>query len=161
MLFRSIETLVHPERNSLIESREDLERLIDLGLSVCFDNGHYTASNGGWQRGDRSAMEFLRDYIDRIPYLHFKNVSIPLRQMELQQQLPSDDPRIEDIMCDLEDGVIDYEAYRDLLDQLNFCGVGIIEQDCPHATTDEAFAMAKKNLDYLRRIGLVRGEGAR
>ena len=26
------------------------------------------------------------------------------------------------------------------------------EKDCPHATTDEAFAMAKRNLKYLQRI---------
>lgn len=151
-----VETLVHPERNSLIETRGDLETLIELGLSVCFDNGHYAAANGGWQRGDASALDFLRDHIDHIPYLHFKNVSIPLRRMQIEEHLPLDDPRCEDIMCDLEDGVIDYEAYRDLLDALHFHGVGIVEQDCPHATTEEAFAMAKRNLAYLQKIGIVK-----
>lgn len=52
-------------------------------------------------------------------------------------------------------GSIDYEAYRDLLDRLNFRGVGIIEQDCPHATTQEAFEKAKKNLAYLQKIHLI------
>ena len=75
--------------------------------------------------------------------------------MELEGGLAPDDPRQDEMMCDLEDGVIDYEAYRDLLDRLNFSGVGIIEQDCPHATTDEAFAMAKRNLEYLQRIRLI------
>lgn len=58
-------------------------------------------------------------------------------------------------MCPLEDGVIDYRAYRDLLDRLNFRGVGIIEQDCPHAAPGEAFELAKQNLNYLRRIGMI------
>lgn len=151
-----IEILMHPERRSLIETREELEQLIDLDLSICFDNGHYAAANGGWQRGDRSALEFLEDHIDHIPYLHFKNVSCQMRRIELEEGLPGNDPRQEEMMCDLETGVIDYEAYRDLLDRLNFRGVGIIEQDCPHATTDEAFAMAKRNLQYLQRIRLIR-----
>ena len=112
-------------------------------------------ANGGWQRGDRTALDFLEKHIDRIPYLHFKNVSPAIRRLELEGDLAPDDPRQDEMMCDLEDGVIDYEAYRDLLDRLNFSGVGIIEQDCPHATTDEAFAMAKRNLEYLQRIRLI------
>ena len=71
--------------------------------------------------------------------------------MEMEGALAPDDPRMDDIMCDLEDGIIDYEAYRDLLDRLNFRGVGIIEQDCPHAT----FEKAKKNLAYLQKIHLI------
>ena len=55
------------------------------------------------------------------------------------------------ILC----AIIDYKAYRDLLDRLNFRGVGIIEQDCPHATTQEAFEKAKKNLAYLQKIHLI------
>lgn len=59
-------------------------------------------------------------------------------------------------MVPLEDGIIDYCAYRDLLDRLNFSGVGIIEQDCPHSTADEAYQLAKMNLKYLRKIGMIR-----
>ena len=150
-----VEVLMHPERRSLIETPEELEELSDLGLSICYDNGHFAAANGGWQRGDRTALDFLEKHIDRIPYLHFKNVSPAIRRLELEGGLAPDDPRQDEMMCDLEDGVIDYEAYRDLLDRLNFNGVGIIEQDCPHATTDEAFAMAKRNLKYLQRIRLI------
>lgn len=47
-----IEVLMHPERCSLIETEQDLARLMDRGLSTCFDNDHYAAANGGWQRGD-------------------------------------------------------------------------------------------------------------
>lgn len=150
-----VEILMHPERRSLIETREELERLIDLDLSICFDNGHYAAANGGWQRGDTSSLEFVKAHIDHIPYLHFKNASSAIRKIELEEGLAADDPRQDQMMCELEEGIIDYEAYRDLLDQLNFQGVAIIEQDCPHATADEAFALAKKNLDYLRRIHMI------
>lgn len=150
-----IEVLMHPERCSLIETREELERLIELGLSICFDNGHYAAANGGWQRGDRSALDFLETYIDHIPYLHFKNVSGEIRREELEGKLAPDDPRMDDIMCNLSEGIIDYEAYRDTLDRLNFAGVGIIEQDCPHDTAQQAFAKAKANLEYLRRIRMI------
>lgn len=150
-----VEILMHPERRSLIETREELERLIDLGLSLCYDNGHYAAANGGWERGDPTSLEFLESHIDHIPYLHFKNVSPAIRKIELEEGLAADDPRQDQMMCPLEEGVIDYSAYRDLLDRLNFRGVGIIEQDCPNATSDEAFALAKQNLNYLQKIGMI------
>lgn len=151
-----VTVLMHPERCSLIETREELIQLIDRDLSICFDNGHYTAANGGWRPNDASALDFLRTYHAQIPYLHFKNVSGPVRRAELEGRLAPDDPRLNDIMCDLEEGIINYKDYRDLLDGINFTGVGIIEQDCPHATTEQAFEKAKKNLNYLQNLGLVR-----
>ena len=60
-----------------------------------------------------------------------------------------------DIMCNLDEGTIDYEEFRDLLSELDFKGIGVIEQDVPNATTDEAFAIARHNLNYLRKIGLI------
>ena len=34
-------------------------------------------------------------------------------------------------------------------------GLDFIEQDLPRATTDEAFAAARRNLEYLREIHLI------
>lgn len=58
---------MHPERRSLIETPEELEELIDLGLSICYDNGHFAAANGGWQRGDRTALDFLENTSTGFP----------------------------------------------------------------------------------------------
>ena len=146
---------MHPERCSLIETREELERLIDLDLCICFDNGHYAAANGGWQKGDRSALDFLEAHIDHIPYLHFKNVNGQVRRMILEEHLAPGDPKGQDVMCDLPDGIIDYVQFRDLLRALDFQGIGIIEQDVPNCTTAEAYEKAKKNLRYLQGIGLI------
>lgn len=150
-----IEALMHPERCSLIETEQDLVELMERGLKICFDNGHYAAANGSWERGDQSSLEFLRRYAEHIPYLHFKNCSGEIRRRELAGELTPDAPEFNDLMCELEDGIIDYEQVRDLLDTLNFHGVAIVEQDCPHSTADQAFAMAKRNLQYLQRIGLI------
>ena len=150
-----IEVLMHPERCSLIETKTDLEELMERNLKICFDNGHYAAANGGWEKRDQSALDFMRRYADHIPYLHFKNCSGEIRRRELAGELAPNAPEFDDMMCLLEDGIIDYEQVRDLLNELDFQGVAIIEQDCPHSTADEAFAMAKRNLQYLQRIGMI------
>lgn len=84
-----ITVLMHPERCSLIETKEDLERLIDLGLYICFDNGHYAAANGGYERGDRCSLAFVEEYIERIPYLHFKNADGAIRRGEWKADISS------------------------------------------------------------------------
>ena len=95
----------------------------------------------------------MAGYVFAKKKFRFKNLIFGILSLSMVCLLYTS--RQDEMMCDLEDGVIDYEAYRDLLDRLNFSGVGIIEQDCPHATTDEAFAMAKRNLEYLQRIRLI------
>ena len=151
-----VQVLMHPERCSLIETRQDLINLIDRGLDICFDNGHYVAANGSWEKNDQSSLNFYREFHEKIPYLHFKNVSSDIRHKEMTGEIPQGDARLDDdLMCLLEDGIINYEQFRDLLDQYNFDGVGIIEQDCPHADTDTAFAMAKTNLQYLQKIHMI------
>ena len=107
----------------------------------CAGMGDWQAQYQALQMSAREAAELIRDS-EQMAFAAMSNWP-----WELDGALAWDDPKMDDIMCDLEDGIIDYEAYRDLLDRLNFQGVGIIEQDCPHATTQEAFEKAKKNLE--------------
>lgn len=151
-----VEVVFHQHNKTLIETEEELVRIMDdSGLKLCFDTGHYAVVNGSWQHGDRSALDFMRKYADEIPYLHFKNVNGDVRRRVIEEHLAPGDPAGQDIMCDLPDGIIDYKAFKALLDELGFAGVGIIEQDVPNCTTDEAYAKARKNLNYLQEIGLI------
>ena len=151
-----IETVFHQHNKTLIETEAELVRILeDSQLKLCFDTGHYAAVNGGWQQGDQSAIDFMRKYAAEIPYLHFKNVNGQVRRMILEEHLAPGDPKGQDVMCDLPDGIIDYVQFRDLLRALDFQGIGIIEQDVPNCTTAEAYEKAKKNLRYLQGIGLI------
>ena len=151
-----IETVFHQHNKTLIETEAELVRIMeDSQLKLCFDTGHYAVVNGSWQAGDRCALDFMRKYADQIPYLHFKNVNGAVRRRILEEHLAPGDPEGQDVMCDLPDGIIDYVAFKDLLEELHFEGIGIIEQDVPNCTTEQAYEKAKKNLHYLQQIGLI------
>lgn len=151
-----IETVFHQHNKTLIETEAELVRIMeDSQLKLCFDTGHYAVVNGSWQAGDRCALDFMRKYADQIPYLHFKNVNGAVRRRILEEHLAPGDPEGQDVMCDLPDGIIDYLAFKDLLEELHFEGIGIIEQDVPNCTTEQAYEKAKKNLHYLQQIGLI------
>ncbi|QQO09135.1 sugar phosphate isomerase/epimerase family protein [Breznakiella homolactica] len=151
-----IETVFHPHIRSLIETEEEIVRMMDFcDLNLCFDTGHHAYVNGGTEQGDQSAVEFIRKYPERMVYLHFKNVDGKIRKKVADEHLGSDQAFDMDVMCDLRDGIIDFTELKKILDSINYQGIGVIEMDMPRATTDQAFAAAKRNLEYLREIQMI------
>ena len=151
-----IEVVYHPHIKSMIETEAEIERLMDYtGLRLCFDTGHHAYVNGDGARGETSAIDFMKKHADKIAYLHFKNVDHDIFARVRRENLDSDTAFDLDVMCDLRDGIIDFGALRDTIDAIGFDGIGVIEQDLPRATTDEAFAAARRNLEYLREIHLI------
>lgn len=149
-----IETVFHPHAGTAIETTAEIGAMIeDTGLRLCFDTGHHAYSNGGDQHGDQSALDFIRLYPDRIAYLHFKNVDGRVKRRVREEELSTQAAFDLDVMCDLEDGVIDFVQLKTVLNEIGFSGYGIIEQDLPHATPETAMAHAERNLEFLRRLG--------
>jgi len=151
-----IEVVYHPHIKSMIETEEEIVQLMDYtGQNLCFDTGHHAYVNGDGRHGDTSVLDFIRKYKERIAYLHFKNVEEQVFQKVKKENLDSDTAFDLDVMCDLEDGIIDYIKLKELLDEIEFTGIGVIEQDMPRASTEQAFLAAKRNLHFLRKIGMI------
>ena len=100
-------------------------------------------------------MDFLLKYHERIASLHFKHVDGKIKKRVFEENLDSDQALDLDVMCDLEDGIIDFRELKTVLETINFEGIGVIEQDMPRATTEQAFTSAKRNLNFLKEINLV------
>jgi inosose dehydratase len=124
-------------------------------LNLCFDTGHHAYVNGGAKAGDRSAIDFIKAHPERIAYLHFKTVDGKIRQQVIDKHLDSNTAFDMDVMCDLDKGIIDFTELKKVLDEIGFRGIGVIEMDMPRATTAQAFEAAKRNLNYLRTLGLI------
>jgi len=152
----NIETVYHPHIKSLIETEEEIINMLDFcDIKLCFDTGHHAYVNGGYKNGDTSALDFIKKYSSRIAYFHFKNVDAGIRKKVWDENLTSDTAFDLDVMCDLEKGIIDFKKLKQLLDEINYEGIGVIEMDMPHASADTAFEAAKRNLIFLRNIGMI------
>ncbi len=151
-----IETVYHPHIRSLIETHEEILRMMDFtGLNLCLDTGHYAYVNGENVVGDQSNQIFIRQYAERIKYLHFKNIDGKVLTRVKSENLDSSTAFEMDVMCDLEDGIIDYRELKITLDDIGFNGIGVVEQDMPRASNEKIFQSAIRNLKYLRRIGMI------
>ncbi|MGL6202159.1 MAG: sugar phosphate isomerase/epimerase family protein [Lachnospiraceae bacterium] len=151
-----IQIVYHPHIKSMVETEEEIIRLMDAtGLSLCLDTGHHAYVNGSGEPEETSVTDFIRRYKEKIAYLHFKNVDYKVIQKVRRENIDSDTAFDLDVMCDLADGIIDYPALKKVLDEIGFKGIGVIEQDMPKASTEQAYAAAKRNLAYLREIKMI------
>ena len=152
----NIRMVFHPHCDSAVETVQEIERLLEIdGLMLCFDTGHHVLVNGTPEKGDRSALSFIKDHADRIPYLHFKNPNGAVLNQARKENWSGIYALSHNVMCNLEDGIIDFEELRDLLKEIDFQGTAVIEQDMYGKSGDYAYACAKLNLEYLKRIGMI------
>ena len=59
-----------------------------------------------------------------------------------------------DMFCEPERGVVDFDAFRDALREVNYEGLAIVEQDMYPAPFDKPLPIAKRTREYLRKIGI-------
>ena len=152
-----IQVVYHPHIRSMIETEAEIIRMMEhTDVELCFDTGHHAYVNGGGIRNEQSAINFIKRFKERVTYLHFKNVDYDIFQKVMKENLDVSKAFELDVMCNLADGIIDYKELKMVLDEINFNGIGVIEQDMPKATTAQAFAAAKENLEYLRSLQIVK-----
>lgn len=151
-----IETVFHPHIRSLIETEAEIIRMMDSsGLNLCFDTGHHAYVNSPSTTSDHSAGDFIKTHADKIAYLHFKNVDETVLARVRNKRLTSRQAFDMDVMCDLDAGIIDFRELKQILDDIGYHGIGVIEMDMPKAKPGQAFAAGKRNLEYLRSIGII------
>ena len=151
-----IRMLFHPHASSAIEFESEIDKMMSMGdIHLCFDTGHHVYSNGGTEKNDQTVFDFLRRYQSRIPYLHFKNADGAVLKQVRENHWSLEYAFSHGSMCNLEDGIINFETLRDYLAEINYQGIAVIEQDMAGKTGEYACQCAKLNLRYLQKIGMI------
>jgi inosose dehydratase len=146
----NLQVVFHPHAETHVEYEDQIERLLaDTGahIGLCFDTGHH-AYRGG------DPVAFMRQHHARIPYLHIKSVDAAVQRRVEAERIPFAQAVGMDMFCELERGAVDFVAFRDALRDINYEGWAIVEQDMYPAPFDKPLPIAKRNREYLRRLGL-------
>lgn len=147
---RSITSVFHPHAETAVEYDDQVERFLadtDPGLvSLCLDVGHYAYRNG-------DPLALMRRHHERISYLHLKNVDRTILKRSQDEGLTFARAVEMGVFSDLDKGAVDFEALRKVLDIASFDGWGIVEQDMYPVEFDKPLPIAKRNREYLDRIG--------
>jgi len=146
-----LQTVFHPHAETHVEYEDQIEVFLQQTdptlISLCFDIGHHA-----YRRGD--PIQFMRRHHQRIPYLHLKSVDIEILQRVEKEKIPLAKAVAMGIFCEPSKGMVDFVSFRNVLDDIDYQGWAIVEQDMFPATFDEPMPIARRTRQYLREIGV-------
>ncbi|MHB8647298.1 MAG: sugar phosphate isomerase/epimerase family protein [Thermomicrobiales bacterium] len=148
-LAEGVRSCFHNHVGTIIETREEMDRLLSLTdrsrVFVGPDTGHLA-----WAGADPVA--FCRDYADRIKTVHLKDchAAVMARGRAAEWDYPAFVQH--GIFAELGEGNVDFPAIFDSLRAANFSGWVIAETDRTEKPTARESATVSR--DYLRSIGI-------
>ncbi len=148
----------HTHADSHVGTHEEIERFLDGtdpdAVQLCLDTGHVAYCGA-------DNLKLIRDYPDRIAYVHLKQVDTVIRSRVLDEKLgfapavrlgvmvepPLGEPEMPSVLAAI--GALDRELY---------C---IVEQDMYPCAPDQPFPIAHRTRAYFRSCGLGAGHPKR
>lgn len=123
---RGLTACYHPHLSTIVESPDELDRLMPrTRIGFCPDTAHLAAGGG-------DPAELIRRYPDRVEHVHLKDVGFePFAFLPLGQ------------------GVIDFADVRAALEEVGYDGWLIVELDSYDGDPADAARMSKTYLDQL------------
>jgi len=127
----------HPHLGTRVEKPEEIDTLMELTdpeyLYLCPDTAHITKGGG-------DAVEIIRKYVDRVAYVHFKDV----RPDAEEKGLP--------IFSELGTGPVDFPKILQILQDAGYTGWIMIELDSTTLTPKESAQISKKYVEEVLGI---------
>ncbi len=146
-----LQVVYHPHAETHVEHEDQIERLLADAdpaiVSLCLDIGHH-AYRGG------DPITFMRKHHARIPYIHLKSVDADIQEKVEAEKIPFAKAVGMNMFCEPAKGAVDFEAFRDVLREIDYQGWAIVEQDMYPAPFDKPMPIAQRTRAYLREIGI-------
>lgn len=147
-----VRAVVHPHAGGYIEFEDEIRQLVkDIPydkVGLCLDTGHLYYSG-------MNPESWLREFADRIDYVHFKDVNQAIFEQCLADDLPFFDAVAKGVMCPIGTGVLDYDAIRQALLDIEYEGYITVEQERDPRDSDTSLRDVKASRDFLNNVGFL------
>jgi inosose dehydratase len=145
-----VRAVIHPHAGGYIEFADEIRRIAqDIPketAGLCLDTGHTLYSG-------MDPVGTLREYADRVDYIHFKDIDPRLYSDVMGRRIRFFEACAEGVMCPIGRGAIDYPAIRALLSRIGYEGFITVEQERDPRNANGSLADVKASRDYLRSVG--------
>ncbi len=140
----------HHHAASWVETPWETDRLLSMTdptiVGLVFDTGHY-------QFGGGDAVEGLKDYVDRVWHVHFKDHDPAVHAAALDKDWGYPEAVGQGVFCELGQGDVDFPGVLNQLDKTGYRGWIVVEQDVLPGT-GRPKESARRSRQYLRGLGL-------
>jgi inosose dehydratase len=134
-----------------VETTEEVRNLMDRAdadlVGLCLDTGH-------WEYAGGNALACVREYGERVRYLHFKDCDLSIRQRAIDEGLDYFDATRAGVFCELGQGAVDFPGIIQAMEGLGYDGWAIVEQDVLTDDLEAPKRSAARNREYLKSLGL-------
>lgn len=141
---------VHQHVGGFLEFESEFERLLEevdaALLKICLDTGHYMYAG-------HDPVAFLRRHLDRISYLHFKDVNPVVLAEVVANRTGFFDAHGKGVFCRLGEGGVAFPEISNLLVESGYDGWCTVEQDADPMVGLNPREDAVRSRAYLRSIG--------
>ncbi|HET6297616.1 MAG TPA: TIM barrel protein [Kribbella sp.] len=145
-----LKTQFHPHADGHVDTQDTVERFLEETdgeyVNLCLDTGHISYCGG-------DNLQLIRDYPDRIGYVHLKQVDPAVLATVEEQGLGLDEAVKLGVMCEPPLGVPDLPPVLDALAGLDVELFAIVEQDMYPCARDVPLPIAERTLTYLKTHG--------
>lgn len=129
------------------ETRELLARTDPALVGLCLDTGH-------WHYAGGDAVGCIREFGNRVTYLHLKDCSTSIAQQARQEGRDYFAAVAAGVFCPLGQGEVDFAGVIEAMNVLGYTGWAIVEQDILTDDLEEPKRSSQANRDYLKSLGL-------
>jgi inosose dehydratase len=129
------------------EVRALLARTDPKLVGLCLDTGH-------WEYGGGDAVACLKEFGERVRYLHFKDCSATIAKECRAQEKDYFEALAAGVFCPLGEGAVDFAGVIAAARDLGYDGWAIVEQDILTDDPTLPKRCSQSNRDYLRSLGL-------
>ncbi len=145
-----LRSVLHHHTGTWIETPAETERLLDMTdsavLGLVFDTGH-------WAFGGGDPLTGIRQFAERIWYVHFKDHDPAVHEQSRQNAWDGPQSVGAGIFPELGKGDVDFPGVLRALDAIGYEGWVVVEQDVLPGM-GKPLESAQRNREYLRSIGI-------
>ncbi|MFO1500286.1 MAG: TIM barrel protein [Verrucomicrobiota bacterium] len=146
-----LRTVFHHHCAGYVETPWEIEALLTVTdpklVGLCFDTGHYRFGGGG------DPVAALRQFRERIWYVHYKDCSPAVRAESRRQGWDYFESLKHGVFCELGKGDVDFASVTAELRASRYQGWIVVEQDVLPGM-GAPLEYARRNREYLRACGL-------
>ncbi len=145
-----LRSVLHHHTGTWIETPAETERIMDMTdediVGLVFDTGH-------WAFGGGDPLSGIRQFADRIWYVHFKDRDPAVHEQSRIQEWDGPQSVGQGIFPELGRGDVDFPGVLKELDKIGYDSWIVVEQDVLPGL-GAPLESATRNREYLRSIGL-------
>jgi inosose dehydratase len=145
-----LRTQFHPHADGHVDTQDTVERFLaetdGAHVNLCLDTGHISYCGG-------DNLQLIRDYPDRIGYVHLKQVDPAVLAQVQAEGLGFDAAVQRGVMCEPPGGVPELPPVLEALAGLDIDLFAIVEQDLYPCPPEVPLPIARRTLAYLNSHG--------